>query len=282
MTESDRAKRIHFSGEEDMTWGDMLHPFDHRSIDVCVAFPMFEASPKVQCFLGTRTGWRDVKWLFLSVNNWIVPWVSRWLRKESLISGSHGSRHVHTILFVGSWKNRLHTNISQKKFSRYILAVVFSFQGGVNSQWKHRFQKDSTLQVEFPTHLPIFPSKIRPTYHEITDQNLLRTSMKPTTPWALARMAVVQLVALAQQRWWKSNVPALTGIWGKDDNQGWPGLRVGVLQDEADARIMNYDDGDYGGVVSVMLVIRYTLDQLQVKFLMDAYGCQESYSASLP
>ena len=32
-----------------------------------------------------------------------------------------------------------------------------------------------------------------------------------------------------------------------------------MLQDEADARIMNYDDGDYGGVVSVVLVIRIIL-----------------------
>lgn len=86
-------------------------------------------------------------------------------------------------------------------------------------------EKDSTPQVEFPTHPPVFPSNNSQVnewnFREIKDQKL-RTSMTPTTPWVLARMAVVQLVALAQQRWWKSNVPALTGIWGwKLEGQGW-------------------------------------------------------------
>ena len=86
---------------------------------------------------------------------------------------------------------------------QHVLTCFFSLVGGggVNNEIS---EKDSTPQVKFPTHPPIFPSKNsqvnESNFREIKDQKL-RTSMTPTTPWVLARMAVVQLVALAQQRW---------------------------------------------------------------------------------
>lgn len=169
--------------------------------------------------------------------------VYRWLKKEFQISGSQFLEVLQTCPdHLVCWK--LEELFAYREKVQHVLTFFFPLweEGGVNSEI---LEKDSTPQVKFPTHPPVFPSKNSQVnewnFREIKDQKL-RTSMTPTTPWVLARMAVVQLVALAQQRWWKSNVPALTGIWGwKLEGQGWGVTGWGWWM-----LIMNYDDDDYG------------------------------------